>query len=167
MHVAFIGVALALVGPAEPQTPERNAAGWLALSEESNLDGAKSYIATKDAMEPVLNAIGRPANPTLNVSCINDDVQVSLSWPGYLGRDEVWVDASVDRGTVHKWTFLVSQRSLAVFGGSGNWRRFTNAISGGQRITFRVHAYGGTQEATFDLDGTSDVMQVAAETCAE
>lgn len=168
MKTVLIALAFAAASQSAPQDATRNADGWLALDEESNLDGARSYIAAKESLEPVLNSIGRPERPSLAVACMNGETSVALSWPSYLGRDEVWVDASVDRGEVHRWTFYIPQRSprLATFGGSGNWRRFTNATADGERITFRVHAYRGSQEATFELAGLEAVMRTAAETCS-
>lgn len=163
-----LSINLTCGGIAAAQEGERNADGWLELAEESNLDGSVSYIASKDAANRLANAIGRLEASSLNLSCIDKVLSVSLSWPDFLGLDQVFVDASVDRGQVRKWTFDVPRgaRGIAVFRGSGNWRRFTEAVAGGERITFRVHAYQAAQEATFDLNGIDEVQRRAIQTCS-
>lgn len=150
----------------EPPTVMRSETGWTAMVRTSEFDGETTYLAYKNSTGPVRGGLGQTKLPSLNISCIDSDLQVSLDWPNFLGRDQLFVFASVDRGRIHEWTwYLPRPGGTAVFAGSGNWRRFSNAIADGERITFQVHAFRGVQEATFDLAGISDVMEQAVATC--
>lgn len=145
--------------------PAVDANGWMQDETTSALDGAKTYLAIKAADAPVLNAAGLPDQAMLGVACRSDGVPaVSLAWPAFLGVGEVWVDAAVDGGPVRKWTFDV-RSNTAFFSGTGNARRFSQAVRGGSKITVRVHGYNNTQEATFDLAGVQDVLNRARQRC--
>ena len=166
MLTSMVLAAAIGASPMQATEPQPNRDGWIEIEETSNLDGSRSYLAIKDATDDARTAAGLAKEPTLGVSCSNGNLRIILSWPTFLGLDEVWVDASADRGQVHKWTFMVpTQGRIAAFEGSGNWRRFSNATAGRKTMTFRVHAYADTQEATFELAGLSEVMSTALEVC--
>lgn len=151
----MIGLIFALAVQASP---------WHIDDTTSALDGRRSFIAGIESSSTLLNQAGRPQKAMLGVACSNGRKSIALSWPTYLGSDEVEVSWKVGDGQVRTDRFGVMGTTSANLSGRAA-DRFIEAMASEGTAVVRVRAYRNEQEATFDLTGATAPLATLREAC--
>lgn len=162
-HLTWLAGALAALQPAPvAAAPIDELAGWKVSESVAPLDGARSLMASAVSASPLVGITGAPRPAVLAIRCQDGRASAALSWPGYLGRDQVTVEWRVGASEIRRelWFMQRGRSEIALTEGTKQARRFFEAIERGGELVMRVHAYRGAQDATFSLAGA--VPAVAA-----
>lgn len=135
---------------------------WLVIDETSQLDGRRSFTAGLQSTNDVPNVLGRPDKAMLAFSCENGRRRVFVSWPRYLGRDEVSVAWKFDDGQIQRRQFEIPSSGRVALISGGPADRFLDEVAGAQRVVVQV---GGTSEAIFDTPGAAAQVQAVRAAC--
>lgn len=137
---------------------------WVVIDEASAIDGRRTYIAGIEAQAPVANEAGRPELPMLAFGCIDQRLTVTLTWPAYLGRDEVQVDwrAGVDEPRTTQFQSVGGEVAMLQ---DRPAERFMEQVRGVDQVAVRVTGYRQQSEAVFEIPGASAKIDRARDVC--
>lgn len=137
---------------------------WVVLDEVSPVDGRRTYIAGVEAQAPVPNDAGRPEMPMLAFGCVDQRLSVTITWPAYLGRDEVRVEWRAGSGEPTKTVFQAVGGEVAMLQDHAA-DRFMDQVRGADRVAVRVTGYRQQSEAVFMIPGAAERIDRAREVC--
>lgn len=139
---------------------------WTVKDERSALDGSRSYLASVESVGTVNNAAGRPTHASLILSCVEGRQMVALSWPAYLGLDEVQVEWRAGDGEIRRSAFSVIRGGQTAWLGGREGDRLMSEIAASDQVVFRVTGHTTRSEAVFMTPGAGDQVARVKEACA-
>jgi hypothetical protein len=150
-----LAIAVSLLAAPDP---------WVVIDEVSPVDGRRTYIAGVEAQAPVGNDAGRPETPMLAFGCIDQRLSVTITWPAYLGRDEVRVEWRAGSGEPTETVFQAVGGEVAMLQDFPA-ERFMDQVRGADRVAVRVTGYRQQSEAVFMTPDVALQIDRAREVC--
>jgi type VI secretion system VasI family protein len=142
-----------------------NKENWLISREESKIDGKKSITYRSESIDKIPNSIGKPTSAHLILRCNDNETDVYVTWPGYLGSfDPIDVTYKIDDGSVIKEKWTPSSNGKAAF--SRKPIDLIKKISTAKKAIFKISGYGKTaNEAEFNIYGAEEAMEEISLAC--
>lgn len=137
---------------------------WISDIKESKLDNSKTIYFIKKSENELPNQIGKNTPVDLVIRCANNTTETYISWPSFLGINDVNVSYKIDDGKINKSYWNVSTDHKAVF--SKNPIKFLKELNNKKILIIQLtpHSFG-PQEAEFNLSGIDKVIDKISNEC--
>lgn len=139
---------------------------WLNRTDKSALTDKTSVYWLLEAENEVLNSIGRPEKPKMQVMCIENETRLIFDLNDYMGSDDITIAYRIDSGAVKKKTAGVSVTG-GVFGfWNGTGVGLLKELQGKSKLVISAAPYShGPKEGVFNLAGADVMLADVRKTC--
>lgn len=149
----------------DDSNPTGDVGKWVINKEQSPLDDSWNVYVYQNADEPIRGMFGRPAMPTLFLTCREGKTSLYLSWDVYLGLNETSMTYRTDSEKSVKRSWNISTDNKAVFY-TGNTINLAKDLMRGKSIYATIIPYGESSvSARFDLTGLSEAIKPLRSAC--
>lgn len=143
---------------------EENNNGWYVEEKKSKLDGKNDIYVSKKSIDSLPNSLGRPEKGQLTLRCVDDETEVYIVWPNFIGINENQVKYKIDNNKINTEIWTLSTDGEAVF--VSKPIKFLNSLKGTKRLIIQLDSYKqGKGELEFNLAGIDDYIDQVAKCC--
>ncbi len=166
---AIAALALSSAATAQPAT----SGAWVITSQTAALTGARTFAATLDSTNELLNMLGRPGRASLVLRCSEGGLAFYVDWPqvvsldgqNMMGLPKTMAFWKLDSGKIqgNLWSRDTTGTAAGEFQ-SKNAGKLIASLIGAHKLAVRLTGQQ-TQDAEFDLAGVDKIATDVLSAC--
>lgn len=137
--------------------------GWKISEDESKLDNKKKVFVSKESVDTLPNSIGVPKHGSLCMRCVDNETEVYIVWPSFIGIDSEKIRYKIDDNAIKTETWGTSTDGSAVF--VSKPIKFLNSLKGAKRFIIQLSGHNTKNELEFNIAGIDEYIDKIAEYC--